>query len=90
MRHSGNSYVPVMTAYCLIHGSGQGPKGWKLLVHELERRGHSVLTPAFEVNRIDKGLIWHAETIVNALDRSGMNRSDVICVALRRVACTCH
>jgi len=72
---------PVMTAYCLIHGSGQGPEGWKLLVHELEQRGHSVLTPAFEVNRIDQGLIWHAETIVNALDRSGMNPTGVVCVA---------
>jgi pimeloyl-ACP methyl ester carboxylesterase len=72
---------PVMPAYCLIHGSGQGPKGWKLLVHELEQRGHSVLTPAFEVNRTDQGLIWHAETIVNALDRSGMNPAEVTCVA---------
>jgi hypothetical protein len=25
-----------MTAFCLIHGSGQGPEGWKLLLHELE------------------------------------------------------
>jgi len=72
---------PVMTAYCLIHGSGQGPEGWKLLVHELEQRGHSVLTPAFDVGRPDQGLIWHAGTIVNALDRSGMNPADVICVA---------
>ncbi len=28
-----------MTVYCLIHGSGQGPDGWKLLVQELERLG---------------------------------------------------
>ncbi len=27
------------------------------------------------------GLVWHAETIVNALERSAMNRADVICVA---------
>ena len=40
-----------MTAFCLIHGSGQGPEGWKLLVHELEQRGHSVLTPAFILDR---------------------------------------
>ena len=72
---------PVMTTYCLIHGSGQGPEGWKLLVHELEQWGHSVLTPAFEVNRTDQGLVWHAETIVNALDRSGMHPADVVCVA---------
>ena len=72
---------PVMTAYCLIHGSGQGPDGWKLLAQELEQRGHTVLTPAFDVSRTDQGLAWHAETIVNALDRSGLNPADVICVA---------
>ena len=67
--------------YCLIHGSGQGPDGWKLLAHELEQRGHSVLTPAFQISRTDQGLAWHAETIVNALDRSGMKPVDVVCVA---------
>lgn len=70
-----------MTAYCLIHGSGQGPGGWKLLARELERRGHRVLTPAFEVNRTDEGLIWHSETIVKALDFSGLSPADVVCVA---------
>jgi len=70
-----------MTTYCLIHGSGQGPDGWKLLVQELEQRGHRVLTPVFEVSRTDEGLDWHAETIVQALDRSGLNRTDVVCVA---------
>jgi len=70
-----------MTAYCLIHGSGQGPDGWRLLAHELQRRGHRVLTPAFQVSRAEEGAAWHAQTIVNALDRSGMNPADVVCVA---------
>ncbi len=70
-----------MTAYCLIHGSGQGPDGWRMLVDELKRRGHGVLTPAFQVSRTDAGLAWHAETIVNDLDNSGMNPADVVCVA---------
>jgi len=70
-----------VTAYCLIHGSGQGPDGWRLLARELERRGHSVLTPAFEVSRIDEDAAWHAETVVNALDRSRMNPADVVSVA---------
>ncbi len=70
-----------MTAYCLIHGSGQGPNGWKLLVQELEQRGHRVLTPAFEVSRTDEGLAWHADTIVQALDHSGLKPADVVCVA---------
>src|ERR1051326_4553651 len=70
-----------MTTFCLIHGSGQGPTGWKLLTDELQRRGHGVLAPAFEISRTDQGLVWHAETIVKALDRSGLNAADVICVA---------
>ena len=70
-----------MTAYCLIHGSGQGPDGWRLLADELKRRGQGVLTPAFQVSRTDEGLAWHAETIVNALDNSVMNPADVVCVA---------
>jgi pimeloyl-ACP methyl ester carboxylesterase len=70
-----------MTAYCLIHGSGQGPDGWKLLVHELERRGRGVLTPAFQVNRTDESLAWHAETVIQELGRSGLNPADVVCVA---------
>ncbi len=70
-----------MTAYCLIHGSGQGPDGWRLLACELERRGHRVLTPAFQVSRTNEGAAWHAETIVNSLDRAGMDPADVVCVA---------
>lgn len=70
-----------MIAYCLIHGSGQGPDGWRLLTGELERRGHRVLTPAFQVDRTNEGLAWHAETIVNALNRSGVNPPNVVCVA---------
>src|SRR5262249_37270742 len=70
-----------MTTYCLIHGSGQGPDGWKLLPRELQRRGHGVLTPAFQISRTDEGLAWHADTIVQALDHSDLNPADVVCVA---------
>jgi alpha/beta hydrolase family protein len=68
-------------AYCLIHGSGQGPEGWKLLADELERRGHRVLTPAFEISRTAAGGVYHAETIVKALDRWGLDPADVVYVA---------
>jgi hypothetical protein len=64
-----------------MHSSGQGPEGWKLLVEELERRGDSVLTPAFDVSRTDEGLVYHAETIVNALRGSGFRPGDVVLVA---------
>ena len=70
-----------MTSYCLIHGSGQGPDGWKLLEQRLERRGHRVLTPALDVSRTDEGLVWHAETLVEALERSGLQSPEVVCVA---------
>jgi len=29
-----------MSLFCLIRGSSQNAKGWKLLVPELEHRGH--------------------------------------------------
>ena len=70
-----------MTTFCLIHGSGQGPEGWKLLVEELEQRGHSVVTPAFHIDKTDEGAAWHADTIVEALRRSGHKPADVVCVA---------
>lgn len=70
-----------MTAYCLIHGSGQSPDGWELLAGELERRSHRVLTPAFQVGRTDESLAWHAETIVNALNGSGLDPAGVVCLA---------
>src|SRR5437867_7974853 len=70
-----------MTSYCLIHGSGQGPEGWRLLVEELEQRGHHVLTPAFDLSRTDEGAAWHAETLVEALKAFGQEPADVVCVA---------
>src|SRR5262245_17039460 len=70
-----------MSAYCLIHSSGQGPEGWRLVVNELERCGHRALTPAFDVSRTDEGLVYHAETIVEALRRSGFEPQDTVCVA---------
>lgn len=70
-----------MASFCLIHGSGQGPAGWKLLVQELERHGHRVLTPALTVSRADECLDWHADTLAEALEGSGFHTPEVICVA---------
>ena len=71
-----------MSSYCLIHSSGQGPAGWKLVVEQLESRGHRVLTPALCVSRAaDEGLVWHSGTLVDALEQSGFQPSEVICVA---------
>ena len=69
-----------MSTFCLIHGSGQGPEGWRLLVEELEKRGHHAITPAFDLTRTDEGAAWHAQTIVDGLTPS-QRPEDVVCVA---------
>src|SRR5690349_4539026 len=70
-----------MTTFCLMHSSGQGADGWKLLVEELEKRGYSAMTPAFHIDRTDEGASWHADTIVHALKDSGCEPASVVCVA---------
>jgi pimeloyl-ACP methyl ester carboxylesterase len=70
-----------MATFFLIHGSGQGPAGWKLLVDQLEGRGHRVLTPALDVTRADESLAWHTATLVEALDRSGVPPSELVMLA---------
>jgi pimeloyl-ACP methyl ester carboxylesterase len=77
-REGGRAAV---TACCLIHGSGQGPEGWSLLRRELERRGHQVLTPAFEIERTDEGAAWHAATVTAALERAHLDPTETVCVA---------
>ena len=70
-----------MSSYFLIHSSGQGVEGWKLLKEELERRGHRVLAPSMRVDRTDLGLAWHADTLVEALEGSGFQPQEVVIVA---------
>jgi pimeloyl-ACP methyl ester carboxylesterase len=70
-----------MTTFFLIHSSGQGPEGWKLLRLELEQRGHHVLTPALHLDRTEEGAAWHADTLVEVLKGSGHDPADVVCVA---------
>lgn len=69
------------TTFCLMHSSGQGPQGWKLVVEELERHGHSAITPAFDLAKTDEGALFHAETIIQALREPGQRPADVVCVA---------
>lgn len=64
-----------------MHSSGQGPEGWKLLVEELQRQGQEAITPAFDLERADEGVAFHAETIVEALRASARRPEDVVCVA---------
>lgn len=69
-----------MTTFCLLHSSGQGPEGWKLVRDALEARRHRVLTPAFHIKETDKTAAWHAETIVEQLRESRCTPSDAVCV----------
>ena|SRR5689334_9132769 len=70
-----------MSVFCLIHSSGQGPHGWKLLADHLEKDGHHVIIPAFRVSETDKSAAWHAESLVEELRHSGHQASEVVCVA---------
>ncbi|HEY6214865.1 MAG TPA: hypothetical protein VIW45_21380, partial [Vicinamibacterales bacterium] len=52
------------------------------MADELERRGHRVLTPALDLRRAaDEGLVYHAETLVQALTQWGVPSLDVVCLA---------
>lgn len=50
-------------------------------MEELERRGHRVFTPAFDLSRTGEAAAWHAETLVEALEGFGHEPGDVVCVA---------
>jgi pimeloyl-ACP methyl ester carboxylesterase len=76
-----NDTARAATTFCLMHSSGQGPEGWKLVVEELQHRGHRALTPAFDLTKTDEGAAFHAETIIQALRASGQRPTDVVCVA---------
>ena len=69
-----------MTTFCLLHSSGQGPDGWKLVRDALEARHHRVVTPAFRIEEPDKSAAWHARTIVEQLRESRCTRSNTVCV----------
>lgn len=56
-----------MAAFCLVHGSAQGPAGWMRLVHALERRGHSAITPDLgEISPASESSVY-AERIVQEI-----------------------
>jgi pimeloyl-ACP methyl ester carboxylesterase len=70
-----------VTTFCLLHSSGQGPEGFRLVRDELERRGDRVITPFFDIARTDQGAAYHAKTVVEALDASGSKPAETVCVA---------
>ena len=57
-----------MSSICLVNGSTQNPLCWKLLVLELERRGHRTITPSLPVDEPSASGRRYAEVIARALE----------------------
>jgi pimeloyl-ACP methyl ester carboxylesterase len=56
-----------MSIFCLVNGSTQNPLCWKLLVPELEKFGHQVITPSLPVDQPAASGTRYAEVIAQAL-----------------------
>lgn len=70
-----------MTTFCLLHTSGQGPSGWRLLTECLEQRGHHTIAPAFHARETNQGASWHAQALFEDLRRTNDPPSEVVGVA---------
>lgn len=56
-----------MSLFCLVHGSGQGPSGWGLLVPELEKRGHQTICVDLPIDEPEAGAERYAQIIAGTL-----------------------
>ena len=56
-----------MSLFCLVHGSTQSPAGWKLLVSELESRGHQCVCVDLPTNEPDASANRYADAIADAV-----------------------
>ena len=70
-----------MSLFCLIHGSSQNAQGWKLLIAELENRGHQVLAVNLPTSDPQASATRYADAIVEALDQADYDIRDVVLVA---------
>jgi pimeloyl-ACP methyl ester carboxylesterase len=59
-----------MSLFCLVHGSGQGPSGWDLLVPELTKRGHRTVCVDLPTNEPDAGAARYAQVIAEAVEQT--------------------
>jgi pimeloyl-ACP methyl ester carboxylesterase len=66
-----------MAFLCLVHGSTQGVSGWDLLVPELRKQGHEIVTPELPADQ-PEGLADHYAQIIA---RSIGQRADATVVA---------
>lgn len=65
-----------MSVYCLVHGSTQSPRGWELLVSELETRGHECICVDLPTDQPDAATTRYAEVVGAAL--TGVNKPTVV------------
>jgi pimeloyl-ACP methyl ester carboxylesterase len=57
-----------VSVFCLVHGSGQGPKGWDLLVAELDARGHHCICVDLPTDQPASSATAYAGIIAKALE----------------------
>jgi pimeloyl-ACP methyl ester carboxylesterase len=56
-----------LSLFCLVHGSTQSPAAWKLLVSELESRGHRCVCVDLPTNEPDARANRYADVIADAV-----------------------
>jgi pimeloyl-ACP methyl ester carboxylesterase len=76
---TGPWHTERMSNFVLIHGSMHGSWCWRDLVPELERRGHSAITPELPCDEVTAGLTEYAAAVEACLE--GIHeRDDVVWV----------
>jgi pimeloyl-ACP methyl ester carboxylesterase len=65
-----------MSLFCLVHGSAQGPTGWKLLVAELRARGHDCICVDLPTGQPEASATQYAKVIGAAI--AGADRPIVV------------
>jgi len=56
-----------VSLFCMVHGSTQSPAGWKLLISELESRGHQCVCVDLPTNEPDASANRYADVIADAV-----------------------
>jgi pimeloyl-ACP methyl ester carboxylesterase len=72
-----------VSLFCLVHGSTQSPAGWKLLVSELESRGHRSVCVDLPTNEPDASANRYADVIADAV--RGMDAPIVVAAVIPEI-----
>jgi pimeloyl-ACP methyl ester carboxylesterase len=71
----------MMSLFLLVHGSVQSAEGWKLLIPELEKRGHMTLTTNLPTTDPQASATRYADVIVQSIDQTDYDLRDMVVVA---------